>query len=101
MECKNCEGGQVYAPIGEHFITHCMAMDACAPEMAGMSMGVERGCLQVSPSRNDMFTMIFLCRYCATGGAGWGLEFFQYSGNPVINHFSFIPDIINVEVVNY
>jgi len=43
MECKNCEGGQVYAPIGEHFVTADMAMDAGMPEMVGASMGVEWG----------------------------------------------------------
>jgi hypothetical protein len=41
MECKNCESGYQYAPIGEHFVTADMAMDAGMPEIAGASMGVE------------------------------------------------------------
>jgi len=63
MECKNCEGGQVYAPIGEHFITHCMAMDACAPEMAGMSMGVEWGWIDCDCCEGDYED----CQRCREG----------------------------------
>jgi DnaJ-class molecular chaperone len=38
--CEQCNGeGRV--AIGEHFVTHDMASDACEPEMEGMSMGVE------------------------------------------------------------
>lgn len=41
MECKECQEGYVYEPIGEHFVTPEMAMDGGMPEIAGMSMGVE------------------------------------------------------------
>lgn len=40
--CQCCEGsGRV--PIGEHFVSREMAMDACEPAMEGMSMGIEYG----------------------------------------------------------
>jgi len=41
MRCNNCEGGLAYAPIGEHFVSANMAMDAGMPEVVGASMGVE------------------------------------------------------------
>ena len=41
-QCSYCEGkGQI--PIGEHFVTHDMALDACEPSMEGMSYGIEWG----------------------------------------------------------
>ena len=43
MKCNNCEDGLVYAPIGEHFVSADMAMDAGMPEIVGASMGVEWG----------------------------------------------------------
>ena len=40
--CEACEGsGRV--PIGEHFVTRDMALDAESPETEGMSFGVEYG----------------------------------------------------------
>ena len=42
VQCAVCEGsGRI--PIGEHFVTRDMAMDACEPSMEGMSMGIEYG----------------------------------------------------------
>ena len=41
MKCNNCEGGLVYAPMYEDFVTHDMAIDAGIPEMEGVSMGVK------------------------------------------------------------
>lgn len=41
-QCPACEGsGRM--PIGEHFISREMALDACEPAMEGMSMGIEYG----------------------------------------------------------
>jgi transcription elongation factor Elf1 len=39
-KCPEC-GGSGQVPIGEHFVTRDMAIDAGEPEMEGMSMGVE------------------------------------------------------------
>ena len=41
-QCPNCEGSGRTA-LGEHFVSHEMALDACEPEMEGMSMGIEYG----------------------------------------------------------
>jgi len=38
--CPDCNGDGVIA-IGENFVTHDMALDACEPSMEGMSMGIE------------------------------------------------------------
>lgn len=53
MTCKNCEVGQVYAPLGEHFVTRDMAIDAGNPEMEGMSMGVEWGWITCDCCQGD------------------------------------------------
>jgi hypothetical protein len=43
-ECEGCGGGgSIAVPIGEHFVSHDMALDAGEPAMEGMSMGVEWG----------------------------------------------------------
>jgi len=52
LPCPECDGGGV-VPLGEHFVTQDMAIDAGEPDMAGMSMGIEYG----------------PCPYC--GGHGW------------------------------
>jgi hypothetical protein len=40
--CPDCQGeGRI--PIGEHFVTRDMAIDAGEPNMEGMSMGIEWG----------------------------------------------------------
>jgi DnaJ-class molecular chaperone len=42
IPCPACQGeGQVF--LGEYIVTHEMAMDACEPDMEGMSMGPEYG----------------------------------------------------------
>ena len=42
--CPNCDGsGSKPVPLGEHFVSHEMAMDACDPSMEGASMGIEWG----------------------------------------------------------
>ncbi len=41
-ECDLCEG-QGRVPIGEHYVTRDMALDAGEPQMEGMSLGVEYG----------------------------------------------------------
>lgn len=38
--CPNCGGGGAI-PIGEHFVSRDMALDAGCPELEGSSMGVE------------------------------------------------------------
>lgn len=43
MKCIECEEGYVYEPLGEHFVTHEMAMDACDMSLEGQSMGIEWG----------------------------------------------------------
>ncbi len=40
--CEAC-GGSGTVPIGEHHVTHDMAMDAGEPAMEGMSCGIEYG----------------------------------------------------------
>ena len=40
--CPLC-GGSGAVPVGEHFISHEMAMDGSVPEMEGASMGIEWG----------------------------------------------------------
>ena len=42
VQCLNCKGTGKIA-LGEHFVSHEMALDACEPEMEGMSMGIEYG----------------------------------------------------------
>lgn len=45
--CQNCDGsGSIPVPVGEHFVTHEMALDAGDPSMEGSSMGVEWGAEQ-------------------------------------------------------
>jgi hypothetical protein len=40
--CPNCDGSGSWAsPIGEHFVSHEMAMDAGDASMEGSSMGIE------------------------------------------------------------
>ena len=40
IQCPDCRGeGKI--PLGEHFVTHDMAFDACEPSMEGQSMGIE------------------------------------------------------------
>lgn len=39
-QCASCEGSGI-VPIGEHFVTHDMALDACELSMQGMSIGIE------------------------------------------------------------
>jgi hypothetical protein len=39
-QCPICEG-EGRLPVGEHFVTREMALDACEPAMEGMSMGIE------------------------------------------------------------
>ena len=46
--CDNCEQGQVYVPLGEHFVTHDMAMDAGDMALEGASMGIEWGWVECS-----------------------------------------------------
>ena len=40
-ECKKCNQGVI--PLGENFVTHWMAMDACDMSLEGQSMGIEWG----------------------------------------------------------
>jgi hypothetical protein len=40
--CSACDGGRVI-PLGEHFVSHEMAIDGGNPESEGASMGVEWG----------------------------------------------------------
>lgn len=40
--CPAC-GGSGQIPLGEHFVTRNMALDACEPAMEGMSCGIEYG----------------------------------------------------------
>jgi hypothetical protein len=42
MKCDTCGGGGG-VPVGEHFVTHDMALDAGDPAMEGASMGIEWG----------------------------------------------------------
>jgi len=43
-KCPNCDGsGSKSVPLGERFVSHEMAMDACEPSMEGASMGIEWG----------------------------------------------------------
>ena len=43
MICKNCNEGHI--PLGENFVSHDMALDACDPTLEGQSMGIEwSGC---------------------------------------------------------
>ena len=41
-QCPDC-GGDGRVPVGEHYVSHEMALDAGQPERAGESMGVEYG----------------------------------------------------------
>lgn len=41
--CKCCEQGHVPVPLGEHFITREMAIDAGDLSLEGASMGIEWG----------------------------------------------------------
>ena len=50
--CEHCEGSG-HVALGEHFVTHDMALDAGEPQLEGQSMGVEYGA----------------CEHC--GGDGW------------------------------
>ncbi len=43
MICKRCQQGQDYVPIGEHFVSREMAIDAGMPDIEGSSMGIEWG----------------------------------------------------------
>ena len=38
--CQTCNGGGMI-PLGEHFVSHEMAMDGGDPELEGQSMGIE------------------------------------------------------------
>ena len=50
-DCATCRNER-RVPIGEHFVTREMAMDASEPSMEGMSAGVEWGpCPDCSPPR--------------------------------------------------
>ena len=43
-QCRTCDGtGLIEVPLGEHFYSHNMAIDAECPEMEGQSMGIEWG----------------------------------------------------------
>ena len=39
-QCERC-GGTGGIPLGEHFVSHEMALDAGDPALEGMSMGIE------------------------------------------------------------
>lgn len=46
-KCPECDGsGAIPVRMGEHFVTHEMALDAGEPAMEGQSMGVEWGAQQ-------------------------------------------------------
>jgi len=63
MECKECQEGYVYAPVGEHFVTHDMAMDAGDMALEGASMGVEWGWVECSCCNGDWQN----CEQCKKG----------------------------------
>lgn len=60
-KCPECDGsGGVSVPIGEHFVSREMALDAFCPEMEGSSSGIEyehRAC-QWCHERNEQLTCL-------------------------------------------